>query len=65
MATQNERHVEEFTEVTSAEMMQIEGGDAPPYYLKLNGIDGEATSSTSDGGDVIWRASFRYTTSCP
>jgi hypothetical protein len=40
MANQNERHVEQFVEVTSAEMMQIQGG---VWYAKFDCIDGDIT----------------------
>jgi hypothetical protein len=49
MATQNERHVEKFVEVSSTEMMQTQGGTAVEDFIKVDGASTEQTRAMLNG----------------
>jgi hypothetical protein len=46
MAECNDRQVREMVELSSQELEQVQGGAQVDYFLKLKGIDGEATDAT-------------------
>ncbi len=59
MVTQNERQVEELTAMCNSEMMQVHGGAQVDYFLKIETIDGEATSAAGGGGGGAGKVSMR------